>query len=145
MVRNMSENSLKPGNRNNLFLWHLLKTGDILWQVAHGETPDNVREHPDLQGLTIPRTGRIGRVGTLITKTLVIAGEPGTFTMPSGEVGAMLRAYDKVTGEEVGEVYMPVGVSGSPMTYMYEGAQYIVTAVSGGGNVGELLAYRLLD
>tara|TARA_B100001123_G_scaffold375153_1_gene440954 strand:+ start:23507 stop:25483 length:1977 start_codon:yes stop_codon:yes gene_type:complete len=122
-----------------------LKTGDILWQVAHGETPDNVREHPDLQGVTIPRTGRIGRVGTLITKTLVIAGEPGTFTMPSGEVGAMLRAYDKVTGEEVGEVYMPVGVSGSPMTYMYEGAQYIVTAVSGGGNVGELLAYRLLD
>ena len=122
-----------------------LKTGDIIWQIAHGETPDNVREHPDLQGVTIPRTGRSGRVGTLITKTLVIAGEPGTFTMPSGEVGAMLRAYDKVTGDEVGQVFMPVGVSGSPMTYMHEGAQYIVTAVSGGGNVGELLAYRLLD
>ena len=122
-----------------------LKTGDIIWQIAHGETPDNVREHPDLQGVTIPRTGRSGRVGTLITKTLVIAGEPGTFTTPSGEVGAMLRAYDKVTGDEVGQVFMPVGVSGSPMTYMHEGAQYIVTAVSGGGNVGELLAYRLLD
>ena len=88
-----------------------LKTGDIIWQIAHGETPDNVREHPDLQGVTIPRTGRQGRVGTLITKTLVIAGEGGTFTTPSGEVGAMLRAYDKATGEEVGEVYMPASVS----------------------------------
>jgi len=122
-----------------------LKTGDILWQIAHGETPDNIREHPDLQGVEIPRTGRSGRVGTLITKTLVVAGEPGTFTTPSGERGAMLRAYDKMTGEEVGEVYMPAGVSGSPMTYMHEGAQYIVVAVSGGGFAGELLAYRLLD
>ncbi|MDP6579279.1 MAG: PQQ-binding-like beta-propeller repeat protein [Vicinamibacterales bacterium] len=120
-----------------------LKTGDILWQIAHGETPDNVREHPDLQGVDIPRTGRQGRVGTLITKTLVIAGEGGTFTTPSGERGAMLRAYDKATGEEVGEVYMPAPVSGSPMTYMHEGQQYIVTAASGGGQAGELLAYRL--
>ena len=122
-----------------------LKTGDIIWQIAHGETPDNVREHPDLQGVTIPRTGRPGRVGTLITKTLVIAGEGGTFTTPSGEVGAMLRAYDKATGVEVGEVYMPASVSGSPMTYMHDGAQYIVLAVSGGGHPGELLAYRLPD
>jgi quinoprotein glucose dehydrogenase len=120
-----------------------LKTGDILWQIAHGATPDNVREHPDLQGVDIPRTGRIGRVGTLITKTLVIAGEGGTFTTPSGEVGAMLRAYDKATGDEVGAVYMPAQVSGSPMTYMHDGAQYIVVAVSGGGHAGELLAYRL--
>ena len=120
-----------------------LKTGDIIWQIAHGETPDNVREHPDLQGVTIPRTGRPGRVGTLITKTLVIAGEGGTFTTPSGEVGAMLRAYDKATGAEVGAVYMPASVSGSPMTYMHDGAQYIVLAVSGGGHPGELLAYRV--
>ena len=120
-----------------------LKTGEIMWQVAHGETPDNVREHPDLQGVDIPRTGRIGRVGTLITRTLVIAGEPGTFTTPSGERGAMLRAYDKRTGAEVGEVFMPVGVSGSPMTYMHDGAQYIVVATSGGGVAGELLAFRL--
>ena len=122
-----------------------LKTGNIIWQIAHGETPDNVREHPDLQGLTIPRTGRQGRVGTLITQTLVVAGEGGTFTTPSGEVGAMLRAYDKATGEEVGQVYMPAPVSGSPMTYMHDGGQYIVVAVSGGAHAGELLAYRLTE
>ena len=122
-----------------------LKRGEIVWQVAHGETPDNVREHPELQGVDISRTGRVGRVGTLITKALVIAGEGGTFTTPSGELGAMLRAYDKATGEEVGEVYMPAPVTGAPMTYMHQGSQYIVVAAGGGGHAGELLAYRLLD
>ena len=120
-----------------------LKTGDILWQIVHGETPDNVRNHPALQGVDIPRTGRIGRVGTLITKTLLIAPEPGTFTTPSGAVGAMLRAYDKASGEEVGAVYMPASVSGSPMTYLHEGRQYIVMAIGGAGFAGELIAYRL--
>ena len=52
-----------------------LNKGDIVWQVAHGETPDNVRNHPDLKGLTIPRTGQTGVIGTLVTKTLVVAGD----------------------------------------------------------------------
>lgn len=120
-----------------------LNRGEILWQVAHGETPDNIRNHPRLQGVTVPRTGRVGRIGTLVTKTLVVAGEGGTFTTPSGELGAMLRAYDKTTGEQTGEVYMPAPQSGSPMTYVLDGIQYIVVAVSGGGLSGELVAYRL--
>ena len=120
-----------------------LKRGEILWQIAHGATADNIRNHPLLDGVSVPRTGRVGRVGTLITKTLVIAGEPGTFTTESGEEGAMLRAYDKASGEELGAVFMPAGVSGSPMTYMHEGRQYIAMAISGGGFPGELIAYRL--
>ena len=120
-----------------------LNEGEILWQVPHGETPDNIRNHPRLAGVDIPRTGRVGRIGTLNTKTLVIAGEGGVFTTPSGEQGAMLRAYDKLTGEEVGEVYMPAPQSGSPMTYVLDGVQYIVVAVSGSGRSGQLLAYRL--
>ena len=109
-----------------------LDKGEIVWQVAHGETPDNIRNHPDLKGLNLPRTGRPGIIGTLVTKTLVIAGESGFFTTPSGERGAMLRAYDKITGKEVGAVYMPAPQSGSPMTYRLNGKQYIVIAVSGG-------------
>lgn len=121
-----------------------LNRGEIVWQVAHGETPDEVRNHPALQGLDIPRTGRAGgRIGTLTTATLVIAGEPGSFTMPSGERGAMLRAYDKATGDEVGAVFMPAGQTGSPMTYMLDGTQYLVVAISGPGHGGELLAFRL--
>jgi quinoprotein glucose dehydrogenase len=120
-----------------------LDKGEIVWQVAHGETPDNIRNHPDLKGLNLPRTGRPGIIGTLVTKTLVIAGESGFFTTPSGERGAMLRAYDKITGKEVGAVYMPAPQSGSPMTYRLNGKQYIVVAVSGGAYSGELLAFRL--
>ena len=120
-----------------------LNRGEILWQIPHGETPDNIRNHPLLAGVTIPRTGRVGRVGTVITTTLVIAGEAGTFTTPSGEEGAMLRAYDKTSGDEVGAVYMPASASGAPMTYMHDGRQYIVLAISGGGFPGELVAYRL--
>jgi len=37
-------------------------------------------------------------------KDLIIAGEAGFFTTPSGARGAMLRAYDKATGKEVGAV-----------------------------------------
>ena len=120
-----------------------LNEGEILWQVAHGETPDNIRTHPLLEGVTVPRTGRTGRIGTLVTKTLLIAGEGGRFTTPSGDVGAMLRAYDKATGEELGAVFMPSSQSGSPMTYMLDGTQYIVVAMSGGGFAGELVAFRL--
>jgi quinoprotein glucose dehydrogenase len=120
-----------------------LNQGELRWQIAHGETPDNVRNHPALKGLNIPRTGRPGMIGTLVTKTLVIAGEGGFATTPSGQRGAMLRAYDKATGKEAGSVYMPAPQSGSPMTYMLNGKQYIVIAVSGGNYSGELVAYRL--
>jgi len=120
-----------------------LNKGEILWHIAHGETPDNVRNHPALKGLTIARTGRPGLIGPLVTRTLVIAGEGGVFTTPSGQRGAMLRAYSKTDGKEVGAVYMPAPESGSPMTYMLNGKQYIVIAISGGNYSGELLAFRL--
>ena len=127
-----------------------LNRGEIVWQVAHGETPDSVRNHPALRGVEIPRTGRQGPVGTLTTKTLVIAGEGGRqardrgfFTTPSGERGAMLRAYDKATGANVAEVFMPAPQTGTPMTYMLDGTQYLVVAVGGGTVPAELLAFRL--
>lgn len=120
-----------------------LNKGDILWQIAHGETPDNIRNNPALKGVTIPRTGRPGVFSVLVTKTLVIAGERGTFTTPNGQVGAMLRAYDKATGKEMGAVYMPAGQTGTPMTYTLNGKQYIVVAIGGPGFPAELIAYKL--
>ena len=116
--------------------------GEILWQVAHGETPDDIKSHPLLQGMTIPRTGQAGSPGTLVTKTLLVSGERLNTTTPEG-LGAMLRAYDKATGREVGAVYMPAPQSGSPMTYMLNGEQYLVVAISGAQYAGELLAFKL--
>jgi quinoprotein glucose dehydrogenase len=119
-----------------------LNKGEILWQVAHGETPDNIRNSPALKGLTIPRTGQPGVAGTLVTKTLVIAGEKAFTTTANGQRGAMLRAYDKASGREQGAVYMPAPQTGSPMTYMVNGKQYIVVAIGGQGFPAELLALR---
>ena len=119
-----------------------LDKGEVLWQIAHGDTPDSVRNHPALKGLDIPRTGQAGIIGTLVTKTLLIAGEAQMTT--GGHVrGALLRAYDKTTGKDAGAVLMPAQQSGSPMTYMLNGKQYIVVAVGGGNYPGELLAFRL--
>jgi quinoprotein glucose dehydrogenase len=120
-----------------------LDRGEFVWQVPHGETPDSVRNNPALKGLTIPRTGQSGAVGALVTKTLVIAGDPLATTGPNRPRGAMLRAYDKQTGREVGAVYMPAQQSGTPMTYAINGRQYIVVAVSGGNYSGEYLAFAL--
>ena len=121
-----------------------LDKGEFVWQIAHGETPDVVRNSELLKGMNIPRTGQTTyNIGTLITKTLVIAGEGQVTTTADHPRGAMLRAYDKATGKEVGAVYMPAPQSGSPMTYMIHGKQYIVVAVSGGPYSGEYIAYTL--
>jgi quinoprotein glucose dehydrogenase len=120
-----------------------LDRGEFVWQVPHGETPDSVRNHPALKGLTIPRTGQSGAVGALVTKTLVIAGDPLATTAPNRPRGAMLRAYDKATGKEVGAVYMPAQQSGTPMTYALNGKQYIVVPISGGNYSGEYLAFAV--
>ena len=120
-----------------------LDKGEILWQIAHGDTPDNVRNHPALRGLNIPRTGQAGIIGTLITKTLVVAGEAQLTSAAGHPRGALLRAYNKATGTDAGTVFMPAPQSGSPMTYMFNGKQYIVVAIGGGNYPGELLAFRL--
>ena len=120
-----------------------LDRGELLWQVPHGDTPDLVRNHPKLKGLNIPKTGQTGSVGLLVTKTLVIAGDPQVTTTADHPRGAMLRAYDKATGKEVGAVLMPTIQSGSPMTYRVDGRQYIVVAVSGGPYSGEYIAFAL--
>ena len=120
-----------------------LDKGEISWQVAHGDTPDAIRNHPLLKGMNIPKTGQGGAVGLVITKTLVIMGDPQVTTTPDHPRGAMLRAYDKATGNQVGAVYLPAQQSGSPMTYQFNGRQYIIVAVSGGAYSGEYIAFAL--
>ncbi len=120
-----------------------LNQGTMQWQIAHGDTPDNIKNNPALAGLDIPRTGSQGRIGVLTTKTLVIAGEGELTTQRPGLRAAKLRAYDKATGADAGAVLMPAPQTGSPMTYMYNGKQYIIVSVSGGNYSGELVAYKL--
>jgi quinoprotein glucose dehydrogenase len=120
-----------------------MDTGEIVWQVPNGETPDFIRNNPALKGLNISNTGQPGYdTGTLVTKTLVIQGDTQVTTI-SHPRGAMLRAYDKATGKELGAVWMPAPQSGSPMTYSVNGKQYIVVAISNGTYPGEYVAFSL--
>ncbi|MBI3491245.1 MAG: PQQ-binding-like beta-propeller repeat protein [Acidobacteria bacterium] len=122
-----------------------LDRGEIVWQVPHGDTPDNVRNHPALKGLTIPKTGQVaaGGIGLMVTKTLVVMGDPQITTTPEHPRGAMFRAYEKAAGKEVGAMWMAAPQSGSPMTYLADGKQYIVVAISGGNYSGEYVAFTL--
>lgn len=117
--------------------------GEFRWQVPFGATPESITNHPALKGLTLPPLGRPGNnAGTLVTRALLVAGETTVGPTPNGQRGAMLRAFDKATGREVGAVYMPAQQSGTPMTYMVDGTQYLVVAISGGNYSGELLAFK---
>jgi quinoprotein glucose dehydrogenase len=121
-----------------------MNTGDIVWQKTHSSTPDDIKNHPLLKGLDLPRLGQPGRtfIGVLTTKNLVIAGEGGVHSNAAGRRVALLRAYDKLTGADVGAVEMPNKQTGSPMSYQIDGKQFIVLAVSGNDGA-ELLAYAL--
>jgi quinoprotein glucose dehydrogenase len=121
-----------------------LTKGKVLWEIPNGETPEAVRNHPALAGVDLGRTGRAGQPpGALATKTLLIAAEPGYGPMPDGSRGSMLRAYDKATGRELAALQLPAPQSGSPMTYLLDGRQYLVIAVSGQDYPGELIAFAL--
>ncbi|HEY8519382.1 MAG TPA: pyrroloquinoline quinone-dependent dehydrogenase [Gammaproteobacteria bacterium] len=112
-----------------------MNTGEHVWMVPNGDTPEDVERNPALAGVSLPRTGKPTRAALLVTKTLLFAGE--------GYGGdPVLRAHDKATGEIVAEIELPGAVSGLPMTYMVGGKQYIVMAV-GRDRPAELVALAL--
>jgi quinoprotein glucose dehydrogenase len=89
-----------------------LDRGEFVWQVAHGETPDSRAQSSGPEGADDSAHGQSGAVGALVTKTLVIAVTRSR-RRPVRPRGAMLRAYDKATGKEVGTIYIPAQQSGT--------------------------------
>ena len=120
-----------------------MSTGDHVWMQPIGDTPDNIKNHERLKGVTIPRTGRGGRLGIMLTKTLLWAGERGPLVTVNGQQGSWFRSYDKATGEIVSETLLPANTTGVPMTYMVNKKQYIVVAVSAAGRPAEFIALTL--
>ncbi len=113
-----------------------LKTGAHLWMIPNGDTPASVREHAALTGIDIPRTGKATRAGTLVTRTLLFAGE-GWGGDP------VLRAIDKATGRVLREIDLPGTQNGHPITYEVDGRQLIVLSVGGQRQAPELVALGL--
>jgi len=113
-----------------------LNRGEMLWQIANADTPDEILNHPALAGVELGRTGRPTRVGLLATRTLLFSGE-GVGGRP------LLRAHDKATGDILAEIELPAPQTGMPMSYMVDGIQYIVVAVANEGYPAALVALRL--
>jgi len=126
-----------------------LNTGDHLWQRPLGAAPRDVREHPDLQGLGLDFSsmGQNGRPGALVTSTLLFMGDGGGVrggvASLFGAGGPTFRAYDKRTGEVVGEIILPANPTGSPMSYMLDGKQYIAVAAATLETPAEIIALAL--
>lgn len=110
-----------------------LKSGDIAWQVPLG---DGMRQR--VIDLGVPDPGPLGGggyTGPLATSTLLFIGHSGARDGNPVPSGALL-AFDKATGERVGTIPLPATPSGTPMTYMIAGRQYIVVAVTGENGAG---------
>ena len=129
-----------------------LNTGDQLWVIPNGDTPEEVKNHPALRGVQLPRTGSADASGLLVTKTLLFSGSSGLHaSLPRGQGRPHLLAIDKKTGEVILEYLLPDGLrpTGVPMTYMVGGKQYIVVASGAAPPAttesvpGELLALTL--
>jgi len=113
-----------------------LVSGEHVWQVVNGDTPDDIKNHPLLAGIDLPPTGKPTRSGLLLTKELLFLGEG-----PGGD--AILHAVDKATGERVARIAMPASITGVPMTYMHDGTQYIVATVSDFRSPAKIVALTL--
>jgi quinoprotein glucose dehydrogenase len=122
-----------------------MNTGEHIWMVPNGDGP---RDHPTIAHLDLPRLGQPGRAMTVLTKSLlfVTEGDPSMIRTPPGGgpgVGKGFRAYDKTSGEVVWETTLPAGSTGSPMTYLHGGTQYIVVPVGSQAGGGEWVALAL--
>jgi quinoprotein glucose dehydrogenase len=119
-----------------------LNRGETKWVVAHGDGP---RHHPALKGLDLPRLGQAVRAAPLVTKTLlfVTEGDQINVRTPPGGGGRYLRAYDKASGRVVWEYALEAGSTGSLITYLYKGRQYLVYAIGGTQHPAEFVAFAL--
>lgn len=115
-----------------------LNTGDHVWQIPNGGTPDNIKNHPALQGVDIPNTGKNAHANILVTKTLLFYGEG------RGE-DPLLHVVDKATGRELATIDLPAPTNTAPMSYVHNGKQYIVLSVAGPGVPAMMVALALPD
>jgi quinoprotein glucose dehydrogenase len=131
-----------------------LHRGEIRWMVPNGDGP---RDHPLLKPLNLPPLGNPGRAGILTTRSLLFLGEGDPvmvraglrlppdmpLSVAPGAGGKKFRAFDKSTGAVVWETEFPSGTTGTPITYLFEGKQYIVVAVGSRDSRPEYIALAL--
>jgi quinoprotein glucose dehydrogenase len=131
-----------------------LNRGDHRWMVPTGDGP---RDHPAIRHLNLPPLGNPGRAAPVLTRTLLFIGEGSRIMaadpprrppdMPEsiapGYGGNGFKALDKMTGETLWRMELPAGTTGAPISYLFEGRQYIVVAIGDVNHPAEYVALGL--
>ncbi len=119
-----------------------LNKGDHVWQVANGDGP---RDNAAIKALNLPPLGQAVRSSAIVTKTLLFVTEGDQLNprTPPGGGGRKFRALDKATGKTLWEIEFEAGANGAPMTYLFNGKQYVVLAIGGQRHPAELVALSL--
>jgi quinoprotein glucose dehydrogenase len=112
-----------------------MNTGEHLWWIPNGDTPERIRNHPALKGVTLPNTGQQNHAVMMTTPTLLITAPGGT--------DSLLHAVDKKTGKRLGTVKLPASGQYGMMGYLHQGKQYIVVQIMSSTFPGSLVALRL--
>ena len=97
-----------------------MNTGEHLWRLPIGETPDRISQNAALEGIDIGETGTGRNAQMLVTKTAFI------YTSQFADGTPALFFVEKQTGEQIGAVEMPGMVNYGISTYVHEGTQYIL-------------------
>ena len=97
-----------------------MNTGEHLWWIPVGDTPDNIANHRLLEGVDLPNTGSGRQASQVVTATLLL------YTGNGGDGTPYLYAVNKATGERLGQVELPGNPRYGIMTYMHEGKQHVV-------------------
>ena len=96
-----------------------MNTGERIWWIPVGEVDESIKNHPALQDVDMSRFGGGDTSLNMVTGELLV-------TEWQTADGPVLHAFDKASGEKVGEVPLPGQGRYGMMTYLHEGQQYIV-------------------
>lgn len=99
-----------------------MKTGKKAWEVPLGSTRD-LAPFPLWLNIGVPNSG-----GSLVTAS--------GLTFIGAATDSYLRAFATTTGEELWKARLPAGGHATPMSYRYQGRQYVVIAAGGHKHLG---------